>query len=226
MLTTITHPHSDPTSGGGSACYLTSPSPPPTPLHDSDNIEPSISPAAASQPVIPVVRTGRPVRVSSSVNPRVLSHLRRKFAEQTIMTRCEALLSTEGFEADCNSVKNCKSDISRPATRGLCRTSSFKGLKTKFNRVGSDGAKGYDPLPAYSDDLWFPREKITSVNRALHGKSSSLKVSPRPYRPMSLIPATNRIVLADSSDESEGESSLDFAMYNSRKTEADVSLGG
>lgn len=209
-------PHSDSPSSAGD-CYSKSPSP--SPCFESGKNAQAYLRAAPSLPAISLVR---PSRVSSSVNPRILNQLRRKFVEQSLMTDCDTLPSPEGHGLDIDSIRNWKGSPSSPNTRGIRRTSSFKGLKTKLCRVGSDGIKGYDPLPAY-DDLWFPRERITSVNRALGGKTASLKASPRPYRPRSLIPAANRVILFDSGEESEEESNLDFVQYSSWRNDAEVS---
>ena len=145
----------------------------------------------------------RPARVSSSVNPRVLNRLRRKVAAQL------------DDSVPCHSYTTSpKSDLSRtsksadasPNLRCLKRSASLKGFKTKFCRTGSDGLSGYEPIQPNSDDILIPRERIVSVNRAIRGKPAT-----RSYRPMSLIPAANRIIHYDSSDESDGgESSLDL----------------
>ena len=82
--------------------------------------------------------------------------------------------------------------------------------------MASDGVKGYEPLDdSYLDEVNnFSHERVISVSRAISrnsSPSSSLTSSPRPYRAMTLIPANNRIIHYDSSEESdEGCSNLDF----------------
>lgn len=202
-------------SSAAGVCY-SSRSPSPAPVCKTENSEQAnhhqASPGHTS--TLPVISVVRPSRVSGSVNPRVLKHLRRKFEEQAEKTEYRGLLTAGDPEVDSDDIKCCKSaECSPNVGRKLRRSTSFKGVRTKLSRVNSDGIKGYNPLPSYPDDLWFPREKITSVQRALRGKSASLK------RPMSLIPATNRIIHFDSSEESDGESDLDFAQLSHWKSE-------
>ena len=218
LKTIVPQPHSDPSSA--TEDYSRSPSP--GLFYETGNTEKCDHPTPLAQnKTPPAISLIRPSRVSSSVNPRVLNHLRRRFAENTMKLRCEHL---EGAEGDGSIVKDLLSHRESPNFKKPQRAGSLKGLKTKLCRVSSDGVKnlGYEPIPTYFEDIWLTREKITSVNRAISG--NNLSTSQRHYRPRSLIPATNRIIHFDSSDESEGENSLDFGLYDSLKFEVSQTI--
>ena len=173
-------------------------------------LTPKPSPIKTKSKTVPAISV-RPARISSSVNPRVLNRLRRKVATQLD----EAVLSNNLLNAAISptsfdiSKGTTKSADSSPNLRRLRRSSSLKAIKTKICRTGSDGVSGgYEPIPPESDTVDIPRERIVSVSQAIRNKATSSK---QHYRPMSLIPAANRIIHYDSTDESDGESSLDFA---------------
>jgi len=150
----------------------------------------------------------RPARISSSVNPRVLNRLRKKVTTQLDdAVRSNNLLNAAVSPASDISKGTTKSADSSPNLRRLRRSSSLRSSKTKIYRTGSDGVSGvYEPIPLESDNVDIPRERIVSVSQAIKNVATSSKR----YRPMSLIPAANRIIHYDSTDESDGESSLDF----------------
>ena len=169
----------------------------------------------------PVISVTRPSRVSSSVDDGALLRLRAKYYEQN-----KDHYSSLSVDAQNNNLSNTAPNSSSK----LQRKSSFKAKKLKLLRtMSSGGTDGYESMKT-CDDLSseapiFSREKIVSVNRALH-RNSSVKSMPSPrlsHRPMTLVPARNRIVQFDSSDEDDDDYSISDAA--SPVSESDLDFG-
>lgn len=163
----------------------------------------------------PVISVTRPSRVSASVDDSALLRLRAKYYGQS-RDRCSSL-NVDNYTQDNN--------LSSNNSHKLQRKSSFK---VKLLRTMSGG--GTDGYESMNNDIsseapLFSREKIVSVNRAI-SRNSSLKSMPSPrlsHRPMTLVPARNRIVQFDSSDDDDDDCSISDAA--SPVSESDLDFG-
>lgn len=172
----------------------------------------------------PVISVTRPSRVSASVGASALLRLRAKYYEQS-KDRLSSL-SVDNYTPD-NNLSNTTNSSPK-----LQRKSSFREKKLKLLRtMSSGGTDGYESMnngdDASGEAPIFSREKIVSVHRTI-SRNSSVKSMPSPrmsHRPMTLVPARNRIVQFDSSDEDDDDDDYSISDAASPVSESDLDFG-